>query len=38
MAAKAGVSIGVDDMVVPDSKASILETAEAGGESHSGPA
>jgi len=29
MAAKAGVSIGVDDMVVPDSKASILETAEA---------
>ncbi len=29
MAAKAGVSIGVDDMVVPDSKASILEAAEA---------
>ena len=29
MAAKAGVSIGVDDMVVPDGKTSILEAAEA---------
>jgi DNA-directed RNA polymerase subunit beta' len=29
IAAKAGVSIGVDDMAVPDSKSGIVDTAEA---------